>query len=136
MVGYEASETKNPFCYDYDFNGSPYNPIPTLFPRKSLKYYNQLIKASTITENSFHFHVALDIGFCKYQPQYMYLKLDRESKFYGSSRSLQINFNASTDLDSYTGICNLEDETKFYCNDLSIFREAANTIVKTEWQCD
>jgi hypothetical protein len=132
-IRYEATATKNPFCYDYDFGGSPYNPIPSPFPRSSIKYYDETIQADAVTENSVTFNIGLEIGACKYQPQFMYLNLDKDSAFYVKSRSLQINFDATEPLDSYTGVCELLDDSKFYCHDLSVFPHGMETIISTEW---
>ena len=132
-IRYEATATKNPFCYNYDFGGSPYNPIPTPFPQSIIKYYDETIQADAVTENSVTFNIALDIGACKYQPQFMYLKLDKDSAFYVRSRALQINFDATKPQDSYAGVCELLDDSKFFCHDLSVFPHGMETVVSTKW---
>lgn len=132
-LGYEASVTKNPFCYDYDFGGSVYNPIPSPFPRSTLKYYEKKLEAVDVSPNSVTFHVPVNVGICRYQAQFMYLRLDRNSEFYVRSSGLQISFSDREPSESYASFCELKNKTSYSCEGVELSRDSENVTIFTEW---
>lgn len=133
-VRYQATAVRNPLCHDYDFGGSVYNPIPTPFPRTSIKYYDETVEAYNHTSKSVTFRIIAETGICKYQPQYTYLRMDQENKFHVTSRMFSVVFKDVAPEPFNTSLCELKRETSFYCSDVEVAKESPVITIAIDWQ--